>query len=133
MKFEFSLNLPLMIYRTAITSCFMLSFILFITPAIADGSGHNYDIQQVTESEIGNCTFLADVQGSSSYGKTHVAAWKEKGKHKALEQAVDLNATHVVWNNRSTGYGSGPRISGSAYYCDSVKRLADTTRPRGSE
>ncbi|SFP73557.1 hypothetical protein SAMN05216419_101621 [Nitrosomonas cryotolerans] len=133
MKFEFSLDLPLMIYRAAITSCFILSFILFITPVVAAESKYDYDIQQVAESEISNCTFLADVQGSSSYGKTRVTAWKEKGKHKALEQAVDLNATHVVWNNGSTGYGSGPRISGSAYYCDNVKRLADTTRPRGSE
>ncbi len=127
MKLKTLLNTPLVISRSLMTSLLILTMALLITPAIVVAAGNKHDIQQVAAAKVNNCKFIANVKGSSGYGVTHVTVWKNKGKHKALEQASNLNATHVVWDNGATGYGSGPRVSGSAYYCDGHEKMADAT------
>ncbi|SFP68406.1 hypothetical protein SAMN05216419_10136 [Nitrosomonas cryotolerans] len=127
MKLKTLLNSPLVISRSPMDFLLILAMALLIAPAVVTAAGNKYDIQQVAAAKVNNCKFIANVKGSSGYGVTHVTVWKNKGKHKALEQASKLNATHVVWNNDATGYGSGPRVSGSAYYCDGPEKMAGAT------
>ncbi len=64
---------------------------------------------------VKHCHFLANVHGSSGYGKHH--NWKSLAKHRALEKAEKLGATHVVWQHiRHTGSFNG-EVDGKAYAC----------------
>lgn len=47
--------------------------------------------------------------------KTPKQFWKNKAKHKALKRAIKPSATHIVWDDNSTGYGSGQYVSGEVY------------------
>lgn len=90
--------------------------------ANAAGYWHAYDhIQQVNSKEelnLNNCEYAGEVAAHSSYGRSTKTVWKNKAKHKAIKQAGDLNATHVVWADGSTGYGNGRFVAGEAYICN---------------
>lgn len=81
-------------------------------------------IQQVTHAEVRGCKFLANIQGFSGWGKVAMGAWRHKAKHRALQQASALGATHVVWTRTPKNYGSDPYIYGEAYRCDDAEKLA---------
>lgn len=91
--------------------------------AMAAGYWHKLNIQQVSNQEISDCVFAGEVIGSSGFGKNTKTIWKDKAKHKALQRAVELNATHIVWIDSSTGYGSGRFVSGEAYICNSSSNV----------
>lgn len=91
--------------------------------AMADGYWHKLEVQEVARQELNDCILAGEVVGSSGYGKTTKSIWKNKAKHKALKQAAELNATHVVWEDNSTGYGSGRFVSGKAFVCNDSNKI----------
>ncbi|MGR6036496.1 MAG: hypothetical protein ACU4EQ_13425 [Candidatus Nitrosoglobus sp.] len=117
-------NLLALLFSTVV-----LTITIFIIPSAATASEDIKSIQQVASSEVRSCKFLADIQGFSGWGESAMGIWKSKAKFKALQQAADLNATHVVWTRLREGYGSGPYAYGKAYNCDNTKRLADRKPP----
>jgi hypothetical protein len=88
------------------------------TNIIAEGYWQKFNIQEATLQDVKDCRLVGEVEGHSSYGKTTKQIWKEKAKHEAMKHADELNATHIVWNDDSTGYGSGRFVSGNAYICN---------------
>jgi hypothetical protein len=76
--------------------------------------------------EVSPCEYIGDVYGTSNWGGKAAATGINNAKNKALEQAAEMGATHIVWTAiyggpRDTGYtGSGPSsfVSGRAYRCD---------------
>ena len=92
--------------------------LLTSTNTIAEGYWHKFNIQETTLQEVKDCRLVGEVEGHSSYGKITKQIWKEKAKHEAVKHASELNATHIVWSDDSTGYGSGRFVSGSAYICN---------------
>jgi hypothetical protein len=103
----------------------ILVITISIVPSAATASEDIENIQQVASSKVRSCEFLADIQGFSGWGEPAMGIWKNKAKYKALQQAADLNATHVVWIRLPVSYGSGPYAYGKAYNCDSTKGLAE--------
>jgi hypothetical protein len=91
--------------------------------AMAAGYWHKLNIQQATNQEISDCIFTGEVIGSSGFGKNTKTIWKDKAKHKALKRAAELNATHIVWIDGSTGYGSGRYVSGKTFICNSSSNV----------
>ena len=64
---------------------------------------------------VKSCHLLGHVHGSSKYGKHH--NWRSLAKHRALEKAEKLGATHVVWHSiRPIGSFNG-EVDGKAYAC----------------
>lgn len=102
------------------TNTIILAAVVLLTSTNinADGYWREYNIQEATKQEMKDCKLVGEVVGHSSYGKTTKLAWKEKAKHEAIQHADELNATHIVWTDGSTGYGSGRFVSGDAYICN---------------
>ena len=100
------------------TMIFAVTIMFTSASAMADGYWHQLNVQEVARQELNDCKLVGEVVGSSGYGKTTKSIWKNKAKHKALKHAANLNATHVVWEDDSTGYGSGRFVSGKAFICN---------------
>ena len=88
------------------------------TNIIAEGYWQEFNIQEATLQDVKDCKLVGEVEGHSNYGKPTKQIWKEKAKHEAMKNANELNATHIVWSDDSTGYGSGRFVSGNAYICN---------------
>jgi len=74
-------------------------------------------ILQVTDNEVKNCKMLGEVHGASSYGGLMMQeAGKQYAKNEALNQASNMQATHVVWTNAEGGFMGGKAL-GRAYKC----------------
>jgi hypothetical protein len=97
---------------------FAVTIMFTSASAMADGYWHKLKVQAVALQELNDCKLVGEVVGSSGYGKTTKSIWRNKAKHKALKHAADLNATHVAWEDDSTGYGSGRFVSGKAFVCN---------------
>lgn len=66
--------------------------------------------------EILGCEYLGVVDGSSTQsGMANSDIGENNARNEALETAVSLNATHVLW--RPTSFGMLVRVSGDAYSC----------------
>lgn len=66
-------------------------------------------------SELENCQFLGEVEGSSGYGKH--SSWRRLAKSSAFRLAEKIGASHVVWG-RMTRVGSfNGIIVARAYSC----------------
>lgn len=104
---------------------FIFAIATFFVSASATAAGywHELNVQEVAQQEINNCKFAGEVVGSSGYGKITKTTWKNKAKHKALKRAADLNATHIVWEDNSTGYGSGRFVSGKTFICNDSNKI----------
>jgi hypothetical protein len=70
-------------------------------------------IQEADASMVTGCTYAGEVFGASS--EEDPAVGITNAKTQALEQAVSLRASHVVWN--SLVAGKRPNVSGKAYRC----------------
>jgi hypothetical protein len=65
---------------------------------------------------VANCTYVGDVHGTSPFYGVFVNTALTQTRQVAMEEAVKLGATHVVFTSTSTGYGS-TAASGQAYRC----------------
>lgn len=97
---------------------FVATFLFASASISAEGYWRDFNIQEATKQDINDCKLAGEVTGHASYGKTTKTLWKEKAMHEALQQAAELNATHIVWDDKSTGYGEGRFVSGEAYICN---------------
>jgi Domain of unknown function (DUF4156) len=73
------------------------------------------NIRPADYSMVKDCTFLGDVQGSSGWGNLAASQGMQNAKNEAKEQAAQLGATHIVWENIVGGYS--PFATGKAYKC----------------
>lgn len=67
-------------------------------------------------SMVSDCTFLGNAQGSSGWGNLAASTGMQNARNEAREQAADMGATHVVWENVEGGYS--PSAFGKAYRCE---------------
>lgn len=74
-------------------------------------------IIRVDENKIKDCKFLGEVAGHSSYGGF---VMQETGKNYAMNEAINqagqMNATHIVFTKAEGGYFGGQAL-GRAYSC----------------
>jgi hypothetical protein len=70
-------------------------------------------IQEGDANMVSGCTYAGEVFGASSEEDPDIGI--TNAKTQALEQAVSLRASHVVWNSLIAG--KRPTVSGKAYRC----------------
>jgi hypothetical protein len=79
-------------------------------------SDSNAEPKELFQPNLENCRFIADVTGSSGYGKD--MNWRHAAKVRALKKADAIGATHVVWKSfKEIGVLNGV-ADGAAYRCD---------------
>jgi len=97
---------------TSITSRVIATLIFVGVPM----SNVNAKVKELLRSEVNDCQFLADVKGSSGYGKD--VNWRQIAKEYALKKADSVGATHVVWTSiKELGVLNG-EANGIAYRCN---------------
>ncbi|MBC7466991.1 MAG: hypothetical protein H7256_13465 [Bdellovibrio sp.] len=74
-------------------------------------------IKEADEKAIQSCTFLGNVDGSATFAGITADGLHESAKSEALDKAVQLKATHVVWLSVQKGFDSGASVLGKAYAC----------------
>jgi len=73
-------------------------------------------VQEADKTAVANCSYLGEVEGASGWGGfLGASTGKENAKNEALEKAVQLGATHVVWTD--VGGFFVPSATGRAYKC----------------
>ena len=83
---------------------------IFLTPFLAQAKP-----EFVTESDIANCKYIANVEGSSGYGKN--PRWEPIARTYAERKAEALGATHLVLTSyRARGSFNG-EVDAKAYTC----------------
>ncbi|HEX5856119.1 MAG TPA: hypothetical protein VFZ57_10910 [Thermoanaerobaculia bacterium] len=80
-------------------------------------------IEEADDKMVSGCTYAGEVFGVSSMGGPDIGTENEKTK--ALEQAAEKHATHVVWNSLVAGKESSS-VSGKAYRCASPAAIPRT-------
>jgi hypothetical protein len=65
---------------------------------------------------VQQCTFLADLNGSSGWGGLAASTGMQNAKNEVREKAAELGATHVVWNQTEAGWT--PSSGARAYRCN---------------
>ena len=73
-------------------------------------------VKDAAPETVQNCQYLADVEGTSGWGKLAASTGIANAKNEAHSNAASLGATHIVWKNVSGGYS--PFVIGAAYVCD---------------
>lgn len=76
-------------------------------------------IQYASMADVKGCVFLGDVEGSAVRTQLdfHDDAMRlMDAESDAIDQAVALNATHIVWGNR--GRNAVTFVTGKAYKCE---------------
>ncbi len=87
---------------------FLITTFLFATTAQAKPDEAN-------DAQVQNCQFVAEVTGSSGYGKN--SGWKSIAKVRAEQKASAVGATHIVWSDfRPVGAFNGEAVA-RAYTC----------------
>ncbi|MFN5745094.1 MAG: hypothetical protein ACK443_03260 [Methylococcaceae bacterium] len=70
---------------------------------------------EASTSQIRDCKFLGQVEGSSGYGKN--LRWQPIAKANAKRKAESLGATHVEYTQATTIGSFNGAISARAYLC----------------
>lgn len=72
--------------------------------------------QETQAQMVTSCSYIETIEGNSGYGKQ--IDWRSIAKFKALEQANQLGASHVVWERlHPVGAFNGIAIA-KAYKCN---------------
>ena len=80
-----------------------------------------YNIQVADEVMVFDCKYLGVAKGNSNHGGwIHGEVGLENSQNQALEKAVDMGATHVIWKN-SKKYKFSKRAKAKAYSCENRK------------
>lgn len=107
---------------------FVMMIIFAATTSITHAAGNTHGIIVMASADVEStdCSYLGDVWGASSWGKSSLTVWKHKAEHRAMKMARDLNATHVYWEGQSEGsYGNAPHAYGKAYRCEGSSKQND--------
>ncbi|MBP1151190.1 MULTISPECIES: hypothetical protein [Methylocaldum] len=87
----------------------------FVVVGISLGDS-NAEPKELFQPDVEDCRFIANVKGSSGYGKD--MNWRHAAKVRALKKAEGISATHVVWKSfKELGVLNGV-ADGAAYRCD---------------
>lgn len=73
-------------------------------------------VTPATAEQVAGCQYVDDLVGVSGMYGVFADKGIENARKKALEKAASLGATHVVWADANTGYGS-TSAAGKAYRC----------------
>lgn len=73
---------------------------------------------------VTDCAFLGAVTGDSAM--PFLPTSEQIAKFRALDDAADLGATHIVWV--ATTNGLRPSAQGRAYYCDPDRNMPNSYR-----
>lgn len=95
----------------------ILSLLLFLTGCVSKPTAEATKIIEADEKMVSQCKFLGNVDGSSTFGGILADDLHQSAKSEALEKAVQLNATHIVWTSVQKGFDSGASLLGKAYSC----------------
>jgi len=77
---------------------------------------------QITqESDVQNCQYLDQIEGTSGYGKN--VNWQTLAKHSALSRAEKMDATHIVWVEFNPVGGFNGIAVAKAYDCQMIGAL----------
>ena len=71
---------------------------------------------ETTESKVMECEYLGLVDGRSGWGMAASGIGRHNAKVEAMESAVKLGATHLVWEG--VGNVWAPYASAHAYRCE---------------
>jgi len=72
-------------------------------------------IVEARHSDVRECRELGDVRGNASGFHWSSAAAMNSARDQALEQAADIDATHVVWEHSEEGMTA--YVAGTAFRC----------------
>lgn len=104
-----------------IFSSFSAATILILSACTSGGVGGkavDEHIQVSLKEQVLNCKLLSDVHGTSSLYGVFSAAGLESSRNEAINMALKLGATNIVWTGTETVYGS-TSIHGLAFLCPS--------------
>ena len=104
--------------KVMLLSAFFLT--IFFGTSILSGcattpSPRALSIQDADYRTVETCQFIGDVHGSSGWGNLMASIGIQNAKNEAREQAVIMEATHIVWVQVVGGYC--PYVAGKAYRC----------------
>lgn len=110
----------------------LCAFIIAVSSvtSVAVAGENSYNIIEVARVDIEaeGCSYLGEVWGTTDWGKSSKNARRHKPEDKALKMAVDMDATHLVWNEHSGGSDSYPHASADAYRCESAAKPSDIAK-----
>ncbi|TVP60004.1 MAG: hypothetical protein EA349_02140 [Halomonadaceae bacterium] len=89
--------------------------LLLLVGCAATPSPEAQAIQDAQSQDVAECQRVARVYGTAEGFFLSEAAALTQAQNEALERAVSVNATHVVWINVEEGLTS--YVSGDAYRC----------------
>ncbi len=93
-------------------------FAMLLTGCGGVGS-EQFDSKGITVSDekmVASCKFLGDVTGTSAFYGIFSAPAYSAARELAVDQAIKLHATHVVFQSGNSHY-SGTEVYGRAYRC----------------
>lgn len=101
-------------------ACAAVSFCIFAGCATTgigpDDSAEFKRIRISEKSTVSGCQFLGDIHGVSSLYGLQAAEGLTSARKAALNEALKLGATDIVWEQFSTPHGS-TSVHGYAYRC----------------
>lgn len=65
--------------------------------------------------DVEDCKYISNVIGTSGWGGLASTTGINNAKEQAKQQAIELGATHMVWQSINGGYS--PSVSANAYKC----------------
>lgn len=78
-------------------------------------------IIETDESSVKHCRLMGEASGSSQYGGFAMQeTGKSNAKNEALNQAANMQATHVVWKTAQGGF-FGAQAMALVYNCNKKK------------
>jgi len=92
--------------------------LVFLSACVTTPSDKAAAVSLASNSQVQGCEFLGIVIGTSQWGMTSAVTGIQNAKHEAREHAVQLKATHIVWQSAVGGISSS--VVGKAYLCARV-------------
>ncbi len=93
----------------------MLGLLALLSGCASTLSPQAERIVEAHQKEVRECRELGEVRGHASGFHWSSAAAMSNARDKALEQAADRNATHVVWSHADEDMTAS--VAGIAYRC----------------
>ncbi|MGZ3769535.1 MAG: hypothetical protein ACXVCP_12445 [Bdellovibrio sp.] len=91
---------------------------LFLAGCATNRTAEAQRIVETDENAIKSCHLLGEVSGSSHYGGFAMQEFgKTNAKNEAVNQAVNMQATHLVWKKAEGGF-FGAHALALAYNCN---------------
>ena len=94
----------------------LVLILLFLSSCTTAPSIEASKIVEADENRVSSCRFLGSVHGDSTFGAITPEGLNQKARSNALESALALGATHIVWNSNVKTMDSSS-VFGKAYDC----------------